>query len=72
MIALRGLVVFPGSTVSFDVVRKKSKTAVDNAMNTDKNIFLVTQNDILKDDPSVLDVYKVGCLAKVRQIFKTG
>ncbi len=72
MIALRGLVVFPGSTVSFDIVRKNSKAAVDNAMNTDKHIFLVTQNDILKEEPSVLDVYKFGCLAKVRQIFKTG
>ncbi len=72
MIALRGLVVFPGSTVSFDVVRKTSKNAIEEAMNGDKKIFLSAQMDILKEAPSVLDIYKVGCLASVRQIFKNG
>ena len=36
MIALRGLVVFPGSTVSFDGIRKNSKAAVEKAMQGDK------------------------------------
>lgn len=72
MIALRGLVVFPGSTVSFDVIRNKSKVAVDKAMKADKKIFLSAQNDILKESPSAIDIYKVGCVAKVRQTFKNG
>ena len=72
MIALRGLVVFPGSTVSFDVIRKNSKAAVEQVMKTDKKIFLAAQNDILKETPSAIDIYKVGCVATVRQIFKTG
>lgn len=72
MIALRGLVVFPGSTVSFDVIRKNSKAAVEKAMQGDKKIFLSAQNDILKENPSDIDIYKVGCVASVRQIFKNG
>lgn len=72
MVALRGLVVFPGSTVSFDVARKTSRNAVEEAMNGDKKIFLSAQMDILKETPSFLDIYKVGCLASVRQIFKNG
>lgn len=72
MIALRGLVVFPGSTVSFDVIRNKSRAAVDKAMKADKRIFLSAQNDILKENPSAIDIYKVGCVAKVRQTFKNG
>ncbi len=72
MIALRGLVVFPGSTVSFDVIRKASKNAVDKAMESDKKIFLSAQMDVLKENPSFLDIYKVGCVASVRQIFKNG
>ncbi len=72
MIALRGLVVFPGSNVSFDVIRKASKNAVEKAMDSDKKIFLSAQMDILKENPSVLDIYKVGCVATVKQIFKNG
>ena len=72
MIALRGLVVFPGSTVSFDVIRKNSKAAVEKAMQGDKKIFLSTQSDILKENPSAIDIYKIGCVATIRQIFKNG
>ena len=72
MIALRGIVVFPGSTVSFDVIRNKSRAAVDKAMKADKKIFLSAQSDILKENPSAIDIYKVGCVAKVRQTIKNG
>lgn len=72
MIAMRGLVVFPGSTVSFDIIRNKSKTAVDTAMDGNKKIFLSAQKDIMKENPSAIDVYKIGCIATIRQVFKTG
>ncbi len=72
MIALRGLVVFPGSTVSFDIVRNASKAAVDKAMEQNKKVFLSAQTDVLKESPSAIDIYKVGCIATVRQIFKNG
>ena len=46
VIALRGLTVFPDLTMSFDVEREISIYALDNAMDADRMIFLVTQRDI--------------------------
>ena len=43
VIALRGLTVFPDLTLSFDVEREISIYALDNAMEGDRSIFLVTQ-----------------------------
>ena len=42
-LALRGLVIFPGMLLQFDVGRKKSVQALDRAMNSDQMIFLVAQ-----------------------------
>ena len=70
VVALRGLVVFPGSTVSFDVIRKRSIRALETAMATNKKVFLVTQKDVQKEDASYIDVYKIGCVAEVKQLMK--
>ena len=68
--ALRGLVVFPGTVLSFDVARKKSAKALNVAMETNQLIFLITQKDIAIDDPKEKDLYSIGCIAKIRQILK--
>lgn len=70
LVALRGLVVFPGSSVSFDVTRPASMDAIEKALNEDKKIFLVTQKNILKEKPEILDLYKIGCVAKIKQYAK--
>ncbi len=70
VLALRGLTVFPQTTMHFDVGREKSIRALDNAMSNDQRIFLVTQKDILDDDPSFDDLYSVGTVAHVRQVLK--
>ena len=46
VIALRGLVVFPGMSVQFDVGRKKSILAVNQAMDINQTVFLVAQKDL--------------------------
>ncbi len=69
-IALRGIVVFPGMTVNFDVVRKKSIEAVNIAMTSNRYIFLLTQKNISADDPKREDLYDIGCVAKVKQILR--
>ncbi len=69
-IALRGIVVFPGMVVNFDVVRKKSIEAINIAMNSNRYIFLLTQKNIAADDPKREDLYNIGCIAKVKQILK--
>ncbi|MBR4072728.1 MAG: LON peptidase substrate-binding domain-containing protein, partial [Clostridia bacterium] len=70
LIALRGLVAFPNMMLTFDVGRKKSIKAITAAMEANQMIYLVAQKDISVDDPGVEDLYKVGCLAKVRQVLK--
>lgn len=70
VLALRGLAVFPQATMHFDVGREKSVRALDKAMSNDQRIFLVTQRDILQDDPSFHDLYPVGTVAHVRQVLK--
>ncbi len=69
-IALRGIVVFPGMVVNFDVIRKKSIEAINIAMNSNRYIFLLTQKNISADDPKREDLYNIGCVAKVKQILR--
>ena len=70
LLALRGLVVFPGMLLHFDVGRKKSILALNEAMSGEQTIFLVTQTDITADDPDESQLYEVGVVAKIRQILK--
>ena len=70
VLALRGLTVFPKNTIHFDVGREKSVRALDKAMSADQRIYLVTQKDILQDDPELKDLYPMGTVAHVRQILK--
>ena len=70
VLALRGLTVFPGTSMHFDVGREKSIRALDKAMERDQKIFLVTQKDILVDDPKFSALYPVGTVASVKQVLK--
>ena len=60
--ALRGLVIFPGMTLQFDVGRKKSILALANAMEENQLVFLVTQKDLEEGDPTEKDLYKMGVI----------
>ena len=70
VLALRGLNVFPGMTIHFDVGRKKSIRAVEEAMRSNQEIFLVTQKDIQTDDPDQGGLYAIGTVSLVKQILK--
>ncbi|MGI6039451.1 MAG: endopeptidase La [Eubacteriales bacterium] len=70
MLALRGLTVFPDMVLHFDVGREKSVRALDQCMLEGQTIFLVTQKDIRIEDPDMDDLYHVGTVSKVRQIFR--
>ncbi len=69
-VALRGLVVFPGMFIHFDVGREKSINALRKAMDTDQEIFLVTQKDISVDDPEHNELFEIGVIANVKQVLK--
>ena len=71
ILALRGLTVFPGMTLHFDVGREKSIKAVDRAMSgNQQRIFLITQKDIRTEDPREDDLYTVGTVATIKQVLK--
>lgn len=70
ILALRGLAVFPDQTVHFEVGRRKSILALEEAMNKDQTLLLLPQKDISKDDPELRDLYHIGTVAKVKQILK--
>ena len=71
ILALRGLCVFPEQTVHFEVGRSKSVKALEAAMQGDQTLLLIPQKDLLVDDPTLKDLYPVGCIAKVKQVLKT-
>lgn len=70
VLALRGLAVFPDQTVHFEVGRKKSVLALEEAMKKDQNLLLIPQKDITVDDPGVEDLYQIGTVAKIKQILR--
>lgn len=70
VLAVRGLVFFPGMMLQFDVVRKKSVLAVSQAMEQDRLIFLVTQVNLSENEPTGDDLYKVGVIARVKQVLQ--
>lgn len=69
-LALRGLTVFPRMTASFDVEREISVRALERAMETGQEIFLVTQRELGVELPEEKDLYEVGTVARVIQILR--
>ncbi len=70
VLPLRDIVVFPSMVVPLFVGRDKSVAALEQAMNADKEIFLVAQLDPAQDDPGQDDLYDLGVIASVLQLLK--
>ena len=70
LLALRGIIVFPGMTVNLDVGRDKSINAVNAAMQLGKKILLVTQRDAETADPKREELYNYGVVAEIKQLLK--
>ena len=70
VVALRGRVVFPSVSVSFDVGRLISLTAVKMAADTDSRLFVVAQKNAEKSDVTPDDIYDVGTVVRIKQITK--
>lgn len=70
MIALRGLVIFPHMSVSFDIARDKSLFALNKALENDEQIFLVTQKHASQNDPAPKDIYRIGTICRIKQVLK--
>ncbi len=71
-LALRGLVVFPGMILHFDIARERSIEAINSAIdNNGGHIFLVAQKDEEADGTSAESLYKIGTVAQIRQTLNT-
>ena len=70
VLALRGLTIFPNCILSFDVEREISIRALERAMESDQQIFLVAQREINVPQPGEKDLYQVGTVSVIRQILR--
>lgn len=70
LLPLRDVVVFPHMVIPLFVGRAKSIKALELAMESGKNILLVAQKSAAKDDPSLSDLYGIGCVSNLLQMLK--
>lgn len=70
VLALRGKTVFPYTVIYFDVSRKKSIIALEEAMSNSQEIFLVSQKNAEVEHPAEEDLYQIGTIAVIKQIVK--
>ena len=69
-LALRGLVVFPRLTASFDLERLISMRALERAMESGRELFVVTQREVGVDSPRQEDLYTTGTVVHVMQVLR--
>ncbi|MGB2154583.1 MAG: endopeptidase La [Porticoccaceae bacterium] len=70
LLPLRDVVVYPHMVVPLFVGREKSIVALEDAMESDKQIVLVAQKNPAEDNPRIEDVYQVGTFATILQMLK--
>ena len=70
LLPLRDVVVFPHMIVPLFVGREKSIAALETAMKSEKEIFMVAQKNAQKDEPSENDIYRVGTLGIIIQLLR--
>ncbi len=67
VIALRGLVVFPNTTITIDVGRKKSVAAFTAALERDSLVLLCIQKDLAVKEPIKNELAEVGTVCRILQ-----
>lgn len=70
LLPLRELVVFPNMIIPLFVGREQSINALEEAINLKSLIFIATQIDPEVEKPKLEDMYSIGTIAKIIQIFK--
>ncbi|ODP30527.1 Endopeptidase La [Paenibacillus nuruki] len=70
LLPLRGLLVYPSMVLHLDVGRDKSVKALEKAMVDDNLILLCSQSEVSIEEPSEDEIFRIGTVAKVRQMLK--
>src|SRR5919201_422720 len=70
MMPIRDVVIFPFMMTPFVVGRASSIRALEEALVSDKKIFLATQHDASVDEPKANEIYQVGTVVNIVQSLK--
>jgi len=70
LLPLRGISVFPGMVLNFDVERKGSVAALNRALSADQLLFLVAQKEIATDEPGETDLFRIGTVCRLKQLLR--
>lgn len=70
ILPLRDIVVFPHMIVPLFVGREKSVRALEDVMQDDKQILLLTQKNSTQDDPTKEDLFTFGTVGTILQLLK--
>ena len=71
LLALRGMVVFPKTTVHLDIRREQSVQALQSCMDTDQCLFAVMQQNVAEERPGITALCKTGVVLRIRQVLRT-
>ena len=70
MMPIRDVVIFPYMMTPFVVGRESSVRALEEALASDKKIFLATQHDASVDEPKSNEIYQIGTVVNIVQSLK--
>lgn len=70
VLPMRGLSVFPGMLINFEVIRPMSVAALNAAEGSNQMVFMVAQRDISKELPEEQDLYSIGTVCRIKQLLR--
>ena len=70
ILPLRDIVVYPNMVVPLFVGREKSIQALEEVMNNDRELFLVSQIESVTENPTEENLYQIGTVASIMQLLK--
>lgn len=70
LLPVREMVLYPAMVLPISIGREKSIKALEEAMSTNRLIFIVTQKNIQIEDPTPSDIYNIGTVCEVLQLLK--
>lgn len=68
VLAVRGIVLFPGTTINFDIGREISVKALQASSENETEVFIVAQADAENEEVNADNLCKVGTVAKIKQV----
>ena len=70
MLPMRDIVVFPHMTTPFFIGRRQSMEALEKALETDRTVFVIAQQDAMIEKPAREDLFDIGTIGQVLQIMR--